>query len=132
MGGALFQVDVDRVDGRTVDLRVTAVHPDAGPPPEGIIFAFSILVDACIGFEYAKDEAVMSSALAAEVSTEDYLDEDFMETQPRGFLDDVQTVERRAGLPLPDSSDSGAWDAYWGGLQGPQVRCAAWVGAVPA
>ncbi|MDC0719859.1 hypothetical protein [Nannocystis bainbridge] len=41
----LYSVRVEAVDGVEVVLRVTTVHPDAGPPPDTATFAVEVLVE---------------------------------------------------------------------------------------
>lgn len=45
MGSELYRARVERVARGTVVLRVTTVHPDAGPPAPGARFPVSLLVD---------------------------------------------------------------------------------------
>jgi hypothetical protein len=47
----LYQVTVENVAGARIELAVTTVHPDAGPPPEASSFPLNLLVDLWDLFE---------------------------------------------------------------------------------
>jgi hypothetical protein len=111
MGAELFSVSVEEVSGSTCVLRVTAIHPDAGPPNASFVFVFCLIVDPCIGFEFNSDESVQRSPLAREVSLDDYLDSELLKSNARGFVARVEVVSRDAGSPPP--SDRSAWRSYW-------------------
>ncbi|EDQ87554.1 uncharacterized protein MONBRDRAFT_9750 [Monosiga brevicollis MX1] len=110
--GALYLVtvvQVDKVQG-VARMRVVQIHPDAGRAPLGRIFAFCLLMDPIIGWEYS--DKLQNFPLAGECGVDDYLNDDWLEANVAGFVDRVEVLR----------ADEEASDAEWEQGRRPEVH----------
>ena len=113
--GYLFNATVTRVDPEApaVEFDVCSIHPDAGDPPRGKLFAFSLLCDVIISYKYSDDESVRSAPLANEVTATEYLNSEWMAEHVRGFVTNVEVLEESPGSLPPSGEDAVEWNEYW-------------------
>ncbi|GAB2805942.1 hypothetical protein [Streptomyces daliensis] len=128
---SLWNAKVEAVDGARVTLRLTAVHPDAGDPPESAVFALRLLVD---GLERAADAPAAAARLdslstpegagqaVADVSVTERRNLPFDE---RAAKHAIKTELRERGQDPAETSD--AFQARWRDLwedprQAPSAR----------
>ncbi|MCX4767610.1 hypothetical protein OG562_43000 [Streptomyces sp. NBC_01275] len=110
---SLWNAQVEEIGGATVVLRLTAIHPDAGEPPENAEFAARLLAD---GLDRAAGATERASALdsradsgtaaeaVAEVSVAERSNLPFSEHAAKERID---AALRERGL---DPADASAWD----------------------
>ena len=107
----LYHVEVSRVEDDEADLRVTVVHPDAGPVRPHATFALRLIWDPTDEYSYGQEFAVRHSPLAREMDVDDYLDEAFIDAQAQGFIAQVDLIsEEDHPPPRWDDED---YEAFW-------------------
>lgn len=107
----LYSVSVVRVEGDTVDLDVTVVHPDAGAVPDDCTFALRMIWDPIDEYSYGKEPAVKNSPLAKEMDLDSYINEDFIDENAQGFIKHVHYVSEE-NHPPPRWNDSN-YEEFW-------------------
>ena len=65
----LYSVHIEGVRAGEVVLRVTTIHPDAGPPPEEPTFAMNLLIDVWYLLERGFSSLIKGCKLGAEQAT---------------------------------------------------------------
>ncbi|WP_329213340.1 hypothetical protein OG352_01175 [Streptomyces sp. NBC_01485] len=111
---SLWNARVQEIGGGTVVLRLTAIHPDAGEPPESAAFAVRLLAD---GLERAAGATERASALdaRADAGTAGEVVAGVSVTERRNLPFSEHAAKERIYAALRerglDPGDASAWDA---------------------
>jgi len=85
---SLWQVQAVDVNDNEIQLRVQAIHPDAGMFPTSKDFALRLLADKAFRFD-TKGTYIVAAPLGAEIGPKGYWDEKFIQQNVNRFIASV-------------------------------------------
>jgi hypothetical protein len=112
----LFNVEVDDVSGKTAKLRLTSVHPDAGPFGKDDVFALRVLYDTA--YEFTEPfESKGLCPLGDAITYKQVGDEDYAGEHASDFIDSVEVEPDDLPDQVPVDTEAHytikATDAKW-------------------
>jgi hypothetical protein len=92
---SLWSVKIQKIENKTVELKVKMVHPDAGLFPENIAFALDLLLQPAYKYQLETHNRVPVGALGKAITFDKALDINYLNKVAPEYVESVVVTEAR-------------------------------------